>query len=32
VGDDGVLTLTLATQGFYWLHLGEPHAALPRAF
>lgn len=32
VGDDGILTLTMATQGFFWLHLGEPRAALPRAF
>ncbi len=32
VGDDGILTLTLATQSFYWLHLGEPRVALPRAF
>lgn len=32
VADDGVLTLTLATQSFYWLHLGEPRVALPRAF
>jgi maltose alpha-D-glucosyltransferase/alpha-amylase len=32
VGDDGILTLTLATQSFFWLHLGEPRAALPRAF
>ena len=32
VGDDGILTLTMATQSFYWLHLGEPRAALPRAF
>lgn len=32
VSDDGVLTLTLATQSFYWLHLGEPRVALPRAF
>ena len=32
VGDDGILTLTLATQGFFWLHLGEPRTALPRAF
>jgi maltose alpha-D-glucosyltransferase/alpha-amylase len=32
VGDDGILTLTLATQSFYWLHLGEPRSALPRAF
>jgi maltose alpha-D-glucosyltransferase/alpha-amylase len=23
VGDDGTLTLTLATQSFYWLHVGE---------
>jgi maltose alpha-D-glucosyltransferase/alpha-amylase len=23
VGDDGTLTLTLGTQSFYWLHLGE---------
>jgi maltose alpha-D-glucosyltransferase/alpha-amylase len=23
VGPDGQLTLTLATQSFYWLHLGE---------
>ena len=32
VGDDGILTLTLATQSFYWLHLGEPRSTLPRAF
>ncbi|WP_166864284.1 MULTISPECIES: maltose alpha-D-glucosyltransferase [unclassified Salinibacterium] len=32
VGDDGILTLTLASQSFYWLHLGEPHTAIPRAF
>jgi maltose alpha-D-glucosyltransferase / alpha-amylase len=24
VGDDGRLELTLATQSFYWLHLGDP--------
>lgn len=24
VGDDGRLTLTLATQSFYWLHMGAP--------
>ncbi len=23
VGDDGTVTLTMATQSFYWLHLGE---------
>jgi maltose alpha-D-glucosyltransferase/alpha-amylase len=27
VGDDGVLRLTLGTQSFYWLHLGEAHFA-----
>ncbi len=32
VGDDGALTLTLATQSFYWLHIGEPRAGIPRAF
>jgi maltose alpha-D-glucosyltransferase/alpha-amylase len=32
IGDDGILTLTLATQSFFWLHLGEPRTALPRAF
>jgi maltose alpha-D-glucosyltransferase/alpha-amylase len=32
VGDDGILTLTLASQSFYWLHLGEPHTPIPRAF
>jgi maltose alpha-D-glucosyltransferase/alpha-amylase len=32
VGDDGVLTLTLASQSFYWLHLGEPRMPIPRAF
>ena len=25
VPDDGTLTLTLATQSFYWLHVGEAH-------
>jgi len=24
VGDDGSITLTLATQSFYWLHVGSP--------
>jgi maltose alpha-D-glucosyltransferase/alpha-amylase len=24
VGGDGRITLTLATQSFYWLHLGQP--------
>ncbi|MET0992376.1 MAG: maltose alpha-D-glucosyltransferase [Lacisediminihabitans sp.] len=24
VGDDGAITLTLATQSFYWLHVGSP--------
>jgi maltose alpha-D-glucosyltransferase/alpha-amylase len=24
VGDDGSLTLTLGTQSFYWLHVGDP--------
>jgi maltose alpha-D-glucosyltransferase/alpha-amylase len=23
VGDDGRLTLTLGTQSFYWLHIGD---------
>ena len=32
IGDDGVLTLTLASQSFYWLHLGEPHTQIQRAF
>lgn len=27
IGDDGNLTLTLGTQNFYWLHLGEAHFA-----
>jgi len=27
VGDDGILTLTLGTQSFYWLHIGEAHFA-----
>ena len=26
VADDGTLTLTLGTQSFYWLHLGDPRA------
>jgi maltose alpha-D-glucosyltransferase/alpha-amylase len=24
VGEDGTITLTLATQSFYWLHVGSP--------
>ncbi len=27
IGQDGRLTLTLATQSFYWLHLGDAHFA-----
>jgi maltose alpha-D-glucosyltransferase/alpha-amylase len=27
VGEDGTLTLTLGTQSFYWLHIGEGHFA-----
>ena len=27
VNDDGALTLTLGTQSFYWLHLGDAHFA-----
>ncbi|MEP6479085.1 MAG: alpha-glucosidase C-terminal domain-containing protein, partial [Rhodoglobus sp.] len=27
VGDDGILRLTLGTQSFYWLHMGEAHFA-----
>jgi maltose alpha-D-glucosyltransferase/alpha-amylase len=27
VGDDGSITLTLGTQSFYWLHLGDTHFA-----
>ena len=27
VGDDGVMRLTLGSQNFYWLHLGEAHFA-----
>lgn len=27
VGDDGSITLTLGTQSFYWLHLGDAHFA-----
>jgi maltose alpha-D-glucosyltransferase/alpha-amylase len=27
VDDDGVLTLTLGTQSFYWLHVGDPRFA-----
>ena len=27
VGEDGTLTLTLGTQAFYWLHVGEAHFA-----
>jgi maltose alpha-D-glucosyltransferase/alpha-amylase len=27
VGEGGALTLTLATQSFYWLHIGEAHFA-----
>lgn len=27
VGEDGTLTLTLGTQSFYWLHLGDTHFA-----
>ncbi|CAN5153211.1 maltose alpha-D-glucosyltransferase [soil metagenome] len=27
IGEDGKLTLTLATQSFYWLHLGDAHFA-----
>jgi len=29
VGDDGRLTLTLGTQTFFWLHVGESGAAAP---
>jgi maltose alpha-D-glucosyltransferase/alpha-amylase len=25
VGEDGTLTLTLGTQSFYWLHVGDSH-------
>jgi maltose alpha-D-glucosyltransferase/alpha-amylase len=27
VGEDGVLTLSLGTQSFYWLHVGDPRFA-----
>jgi maltose alpha-D-glucosyltransferase/alpha-amylase len=27
IGEDGTLTLTLGTQSFYWLHLGDAHFA-----
>jgi maltose alpha-D-glucosyltransferase / alpha-amylase len=27
ISDDGTLTLTLGSQNFYWLHLGEAHFA-----
>ncbi|MCU1405593.1 MAG: trehalose synthase [Glaciihabitans sp.] len=27
IGDDGTLTLTLGTQSFYWLHVGDSHFA-----
>jgi maltose alpha-D-glucosyltransferase/alpha-amylase len=27
VNDDGTLTLTLGSQNFYWLHVGEAHFA-----
>jgi maltose alpha-D-glucosyltransferase/alpha-amylase len=26
IPDDGTLTLTLGTQSFYWLHLGDPRS------
>jgi maltose alpha-D-glucosyltransferase/alpha-amylase len=31
VGDDGKLTLTLGTQSFYWLHVGDSHFTGGRA-
>jgi maltose alpha-D-glucosyltransferase/alpha-amylase len=31
VGDDGTITLTLGTQSFYWLHVGDTHSMGERA-
>ena len=31
VADDGTLTLTLGTQSFYWLHVGDSHLAGARS-